>query len=108
MNLAEFSLRNRTTVMVLTACMLFGGMVSFQGLARYEDPEFTGVSFGFGRPADYTPPLAMPGVLRMGWGGMVQLIADDLGIELDGIHESFERSYAEEAFETPMMRVPKA
>ena len=41
MNLAEFSLRNRTTVMVLTACMLFGGMISFQGLARYEDPEFT-------------------------------------------------------------------
>jgi multidrug efflux pump subunit AcrB len=41
MNLAEFSLRNRTTVMVLTTCMLFGGMVSFQGLARYEDPEFT-------------------------------------------------------------------
>ncbi|MBW2383783.1 MAG: efflux RND transporter permease subunit [Deltaproteobacteria bacterium] len=41
MNLAEFSLKNRTTVLVLTASMLFGGMISFQGLARYEDPEFT-------------------------------------------------------------------
>lgn len=41
MNLADFTLRNRITVMALTACMFFGGMVAFQGLARYEDPEFT-------------------------------------------------------------------
>lgn len=75
--------------------------------STYEDPEFTGVSFGFGRPADYTPPLSMPGVLKMGWGGMVQMIADRVGIELDEIRESFERSYTEEAFDTPMMHVPK-
>jgi len=75
--------------------------------STYEDPEFTGVSFGFGRPADYTPPLAMPGVLRMGWGGMVQMVADRLGIELDEIRESFGRCYAAEAFDTPMMHVPK-
>ncbi|MGI9626969.1 MAG: efflux RND transporter permease subunit [Longimicrobiales bacterium] len=41
MNLAAFSLRNRTTVLVLTACLLVGGMVSFLDLARYEDPPFT-------------------------------------------------------------------
>ncbi len=75
--------------------------------SSYEDPEFTGVSFGFGRPADYTPPLAMPGVLKMGWGGMVQLVADRLGIELDEIRESFERCYTDESFDTPMMQVPK-
>jgi hypothetical protein len=75
--------------------------------SSYEDPEFTGVSFGFGRGADYTPPLAMPGVLRTGWGGMVQMIADRLGIELDEIRESYERYYTPEAFDTPMMHVPK-
>ncbi len=74
--------------------------------STYEDPEFTGVSFGFGRDADYTPPLAMPGVLRMGWGGMVQMMADRLGIELDEIRESFERHYTDDGFDTPMMRVP--
>lgn len=74
--------------------------------STYEDPEFTGVSFGFGRGEDYTPPLAMPGVLRTGWGGMVQMVADRLGIELDEIRESFERSYTQEAFDTPMMHVP--
>ncbi len=74
--------------------------------STYEDPEFTGVSFGFGRGPDYTPPLAMPGVLSTGWGGMVQMVADRLGIELDEIRESFERYYAPEAFDTPMMHVP--
>lgn len=75
--------------------------------STYEDPEFTGVSFGFGRPADYTPPLAFPGVLRGAWGGMVQMMADRIGIELDEIRETFERCYTDEAFDTPMTHVPK-
>lgn len=75
--------------------------------STYEDPEFTGVAFGFGRPADYTPPMAIPGVLRAGWGGMVQIIADQLGVELDEIVETYERQFAAEAFDTPMMHIPK-
>ncbi len=74
--------------------------------STYQDPEFTGVSFGFGRGADYTPPLARPGVLRFSWGGMVAMLADALGVQLDEVRESFERSYASEPFVTPMMRVP--
>jgi 4-hydroxy-tetrahydrodipicolinate reductase len=38
---------------------------------------------------------------------MVQMIADRLGVELDEIRETFEREYTREAFETPMMHVPK-
>ena len=41
MNLAEFSIRNRTTVLVLTAVLLFGGAASFYQLSWLEDPEFT-------------------------------------------------------------------
>lgn len=41
MNLAEFSLRNRTTMLVLTGVLLVGGLKSFTGLSRLEDPEFT-------------------------------------------------------------------
>lgn len=74
--------------------------------STYEDPEFTGVSFGFARPADYTPPLAIPGVLRSSWGGMVAMLAAALDVELDEVRESFERSYTAEAFDTPMTRVP--
>ena len=43
----------------------------------------------------------------MGWGGMVQMIADRVGVELDEIRESFDRYYTPEAFDTPMMHVPK-
>ena len=74
--------------------------------STYEDPEFTGVSFGFARGPDYQPPLGVPGILRAAWGGMVALLADALDVELEEIRESFERSYAEEAFETPMTQVP--
>jgi len=41
MNLADVALRNRTTTLVFTFCLLFGGIAAYQGLARYEDPEFT-------------------------------------------------------------------
>ena len=41
MNLADFALRNRTTTMVLTMVLLGAGILSFGGLARLEDPEFT-------------------------------------------------------------------
>ncbi len=73
--------------------------------STYPDPEFTGVSFGFGRDADYTPPLAIPGILQVGWGGMVRMIADALGLELEGMREKFERDYAEQSYDTAMMHV---
>jgi hypothetical protein len=75
--------------------------------STYEDPDFTGVAFGFGRPESETPVLSMPGILRGGWGPMVQLVADRLGVELDEIRESYERVFTDVAFDTPMMHVPK-
>ena len=74
--------------------------------STYEDPEFTGVSFGFGRPESYTPPLALPGVLTAGWGSIVRIIADTLGLELQEMRETYERRFTESAFDTPMMHVP--
>jgi multidrug efflux pump subunit AcrB len=41
MNLADVALRNRTTTLVLTAALLFGGIASYRNLSRLEDPEFT-------------------------------------------------------------------
>lgn len=75
--------------------------------SSYEDPDFTGVVFGFGRPESDKPIMGQPGVLTAGWGGMVQMIADRLGIELDEIRESYAREFTDEAFDTPMMHVPK-
>ncbi len=41
MNLAELAIHNKTTTLVLTAVFFVGGIVSFNNLARLEDPEFT-------------------------------------------------------------------
>jgi len=41
MNLAEFSIRKKTITLVLTACFLVGGALSFLNMSRLEDPEFT-------------------------------------------------------------------
>ena len=41
MNLAEFSIKHKTTTLVLTGVALVGGYLSFQSLGRLEDPEFT-------------------------------------------------------------------
>ena len=41
MNIAEFSIRNKTISWLITAIILVGGIISFNGLAKLEDPEFT-------------------------------------------------------------------
>ena len=41
MNIAERSIRSRTTTLVFTVLLLAGGAMSYQRLARLEDPEFT-------------------------------------------------------------------
>lgn len=71
----------------------------------YPDPDFTGEHFGFGRPLSYEPPLLQPGALRWGWGGMVQMLADAIGVELDEIRESHDRQVSDVAFECAMGKV---
>ena len=71
----------------------------------YDDAEFTGVSFGFGMPPEHVPTLFLPGVLRSIWGGPVQLLAHELGIQLDEIRERVERWTAAEPIDCTMMHV---
>ena len=49
--------------------------------STYEDPDFTGASFGFGQPLEKEPMMAMPGILSAGWGGMLKMVAEALGVE---------------------------
>ena len=75
--------------------------------STYEDPDFTGAAFGFGEDESASPIMSMPGILAAGWGGMIHMIAEALGIEVDEMREVYERDYAEKAFDCPMMRVEK-
>jgi 2,4-diaminopentanoate dehydrogenase len=53
---------------------------------------------GFGRPLDDIPTLLRPGVLSLAWGSVVRQLAAGLGVELDGVEESYERLPAPEDF----------
>jgi len=45
--------------------------------------------FGFGKPLDHQPIMAMPGVQQGTWGPPVRMVADRLGVELDEIRETY-------------------
>ena len=46
--------------------------------------------FGFGQPLDYESPLFTGGALTEYWGGVVTMLTDALGLELDEIREVHE------------------
>jgi hypothetical protein len=47
--------------------------------------------FGFGRPLEHEPIMAIPGVQAATWGPVVEYVAAALGVTLDGITETYER-----------------
>ena len=46
---------------------------------------------GFGGSLEETPLLLLDGVLSVGWGGTIRLLAEGLGLELEEIREIHER-----------------
>jgi len=61
--------------------------------------------YGFGQPEGAPAPLLAPGVPTLFWGGMVRMLADILGVELEGLEEFCERWYSPETFDVPMGRI---
>ena len=47
--------------------------------------------FGFGHPMTHQPMMALPGVQASTWAPPIRMIADALGVQLDGIRETYER-----------------
>lgn len=65
--------------------------------STYNQPEVLFDTMGFGRPLDHTPLLLTPGTLEFAWGGTVRLLADGLGVALDGIVATYEKRPAKRA-----------
>jgi hypothetical protein len=63
--------------------------------------------YGFGQPAGAPAPILEPGVPTLFWGGMVRMLADILGVELQSLDEFCERWYAPETFDVPIGRIEK-
>lgn len=62
---------------------------------------------GFGKPMDEIPMLLQPGVLSIGWGSVVRQLAAGLGVELDGLEETYIREPAPEAFDIASGHIAK-
>jgi hypothetical protein len=55
--------------------------------------------FGFGKPLDHRCLMELPGVQTSAWGPPVQLVADQLGVELSEIRETYEKRVTERTLE---------
>lgn len=56
--------------------------------------------FGFGKPLDYDGGVRRAGTLRVGWGAAVTLVAEALGVSLEGFRERCEFAPAPRRIET--------
>jgi 4-hydroxy-tetrahydrodipicolinate reductase len=64
--------------------------------ATYAQPTVLFDTMGFGQPLDATPLLLVPGVLSFAWGGVIKVLAEGLGVEVEELREVHERRPAPE------------
>ncbi len=75
--------------------------------STYYQPFVNGELFGFGKAMDDVPFLFAGGVLSMGWGSVVRIIAAGLGLTLDEpLEEIVEFAQAETDVETVNFTIP--
>jgi 2,4-diaminopentanoate dehydrogenase len=55
--------------------------------------------FGFGKPIDHRCLMELPGVQTSAWGPPVQLVADQLGVALSEIRETYEKRATDRTLE---------
>ncbi|MGE3328285.1 MAG: hypothetical protein AB7N61_23065 [Acidimicrobiia bacterium] len=87
---------------VLSGCSRRIDAIDIYEMAIYESGgQSDSVAFdqcGFGHPIDFVPPLVDPNGLRAAWGGVLTMIAEQLGVELDEIDTHHEMLPSPETF----------
>ena len=84
-------------------------MIRVQELADYgthPDPNWA-IPYGFGQPEGAPAPILEPGVPTLFWGGMVAMLANILGVELEQREEFCERWYAPETYDVPLGHIER-
>jgi 2,4-diaminopentanoate dehydrogenase len=61
---------------------------------------------GFGRPLDFTPWLATPGFIEMQWAAPIHLIAGGLGVDVQEVRGSLDRSITDRPIEVAFGTIP--
>ncbi|MFF2084122.1 dihydrodipicolinate reductase [Nocardia sp. NPDC058176] len=71
--------------------------------STYDQPDSVRYLVGMGQPMDYQPPMLLPSVPTMVWGGQIRLIAKGLEVELDEIRETVDRRALDATVQTVQM-----
>ncbi len=94
---------------ILSGCSQRIDSVRVYELAVYESghqsDEVAFDIFGFGNPMESRPHIVDEAGLIGNWGGVVSSMAEQLGLELDGIESSYELLPADEGFEFQGRRI---
>ncbi|CAN5827000.1 diacylglycerol kinase [soil metagenome] len=61
---------------------------------------------GFGRPLDFEPMLAIPGVIESSWQGPIHLIAEGLGVSVTEVRGSLDRALTERDIKVAFGTIP--
>src|ERR1700746_128873 len=61
---------------------------------------------GFGRPLDFEPFIALPGIIGVQWGAPIRLIAAGLGVEVEEIRGVLDRVATERDIEVAFGTIP--
>src|SRR5882757_120853 len=72
----------------------------------YDQAEVLFGTMGFAQPLDHTPLLLFPGALSYAWGGVIGQIAESLGVEVEEIRETHERTSLDHDVSLPVGDVP--
>jgi len=59
--------------------------------ATYDQPQVLFETMGFGKPMDHTSLLLAPGSISFAWGGVIRVIGEGVGVDIDEIREIHER-----------------
>ena len=62
--------------------------------------------FGFGKPIDHRCLMELPGVQASAWGPPVQFVADQLGVVLSEIRETYEKRITDRTLEVAAGTIP--
>lgn len=61
--------------------------------------------FGFGLPVEHTALIELPGVQSITWSAPVRMVADALGVTLDGIRETYYKCATDEPLDVAIGRI---
>lgn len=71
--------------------------------ALYDQPDAVRGLIGFGQPLDANPPMLLDFSLQMVWGPMIRVLADGLGLHLDGILTAVDKRPLDATINVPGM-----